>query len=107
MTLWIIIILAGIITYAMRLSFIVLADRLRLSAKFRMTLELVPIAALTAIIVPGLIVTANGTVTPLNARAIAGAGAVLIAWRTKNTLLTIAAGMIILWGSYFIFGIPD
>jgi branched-subunit amino acid transport protein len=35
--------------------------------------------------------------SPMNARLIAGVIAMVVAWRTKNTLLTIAAGMIALW----------
>ena len=36
-------------------------------------------------------------VSPLNPRLLAGIIAALVAWRTRNTMLTILAGMAALW----------
>jgi branched-subunit amino acid transport protein len=73
-------------------------DRLRLPPLLQRALRFVPAAALTAIITPELLIR-DGAIflSPMNARLIAGVIAMVVAWRTKNTLLTIAAGMIALW----------
>ena len=91
-------IVIGAITFAFRLSFIALMDKLRLPPQLQRALRFVPAAALTAIITPELLIH-DGTIflSPMNARLIAGVIAVVVAWRTKNTLLTIAIGMIALW----------
>jgi branched-subunit amino acid transport protein len=91
-------IVIGLITFSFRLSFIALMDRLRLPLVLQRALRFVPAAALTAIIAPELFIQ-NGAIfiSPMNVRLIAGAIAVVVAWRTKNTLLTIAVGMIALW----------
>jgi branched-subunit amino acid transport protein len=91
-------IVIGVITFGFRLSFIALMDRLRLPPLLQRALRFVPAAALTAIITPELLIR-DGAIflSPMNARLIAGVIAMVVAWRTKNTLLTIAAGMIALW----------
>jgi branched-subunit amino acid transport protein len=73
-------------------------DKLQLPPLLQRALRFVPAAALTAIITPELLIQ-NGAIflSPANARLIAGVIAIVIAWRTKNTLLTIGAGMIALW----------
>lgn len=93
-----VLIVIGVITFGFRLSFIALMDRLRLPPLLQRALRYVPAAALTAIIMPELLIR-NGAIflSPMNARLIAGAIAIIVAWRTKNTLLTIAAGMVALW----------
>jgi branched-subunit amino acid transport protein len=80
-------------------------DRLRLPPLLQRALRFVPAAALTAIITPELLIR-DGAIflSPMNARLIAGVIAVVVAWRTKNTLLTIAAGMIALWALQLIVG---
>lgn len=103
-TLLLALIIVGLITFGFRLSFIALMDRLRLPPLLQRALRYVPAAALTAIITPELLIR-DGAVflSPLNARLIAGIIAIAVAWRTKNTLLTIAAGMIALWLLQWIF----
>jgi branched-subunit amino acid transport protein len=98
-------IVIGVITFGFRLSFIALMDRLRLPPLLQRALRFVPAAALTAIITPELLIR-DGAIflSPMNARLIAGVIAVVVAWRTKNTLLTIAAGMIALWALQLIVG---
>lgn len=88
----------GLITFGFRLSFIALMDRLRLPPLLQRALRFVPAAALTAIITPELFIRDGAIFLSLeNARLIAGVIAIVVAWRTKNTLLTIAIGMIALW----------
>ena len=58
----------------------------------------VPIAALTAIIAPELLVHQGQLVIgPNNLRLIAGIIATVVAWRTRNVLWTIVIGMGTLW----------
>ncbi len=98
MNLWLAIIGMGVITYAIRLSLIVLSERVSLSAPIQQALRFVPPAVLAAIIAPEML-RPGGVLdlSPGNARLLAGLLAILVAWRTKNVLLTIAAGMIALW----------
>lgn len=97
MNIWLIILLGGLLTFAMRLSFIYLMDKIEFPEWLRNSLRLVPPAVLSAIIFPELLVV-NGQVnlTLDNNRMIAGIMAILVAWRTRNTLLTIGAGMVVL-----------
>lgn len=88
----------GAITFAIRLSFIVGLGRLTLPPLLNRALRYVPPAVLTAIIVPEIV--RPGGVFDLsagNGRIAAGIVAAVIAWRTKNALLTVGAGMVILW----------
>ena len=64
----------------------------------RRALHYVPPAVLSAIIFPELLYPANHLDLSLgNTRLLAGMIAILVAWYTKNTLLTILAGMIALF----------
>src|SRR4051794_4530465 len=94
MELWVTIIIIGIITFALRLSFIALLGGRDLSEGMWRALRLVPAAVLAAIIVPDLFIQ-NGAldISLSNSRLIAGVLAALVAWRTRNILLTICAGM--------------
>lgn len=98
LTLWIIVSIIGLLTFGIRLSFIGLVGDRTLPVLAQRTLRFVPVAVLSAIIVPE-VVAPQGTVNlaPTNARLLVGVIAVVIAWRTKNALLTIAIGMVALW----------
>ena len=59
-------------------------------------LRYVPVAVLTAIVMPELLFRQGRLVIgPQNAQLVAGIATALIAWRSKNLLLTIALGMAI------------
>lgn len=93
---WEIIIGGGIITYLIRLSFIALIGRLSLPEWFSRSLRYVPAAVLTAITVPEL-TNWNGkavNITWNNPQLIAGTVAILVAWRTRNVVLTLAVGLL-------------
>jgi branched-subunit amino acid transport protein len=94
MNLWLVILIAGLVTFGTRLSFIFLLDRIQVPDWFRRGLRFVPVAVLSAIILPEL-TSPNGSLSLIwrNPQLLAGAVAILVAWRTKNVLLTIAAGM--------------
>ncbi len=94
MTLWLTIIAAGLITYAFRLSFILLWERVDVPLWLQRSLRFVPPAVLTAIIFPELFLPSGSLNLSLgNARLIAGILAGLVAWRTRNIMLTILVGM--------------
>ena len=94
MKLWLIFLAAGLLTYAMRLSFILLWGKIDVPVWLQRALRFVPPAVLTAIFFPELFMP-GGTLdlTPGNARLIAGTLAGLVAWRTRNIVLTILVGM--------------
>lgn len=96
--LWITLLSIGIMTYAIRLSFILLFGQREMPPFLQRTLRFVPIAVLSAIIFPALFLYADRlNVSLSNTRLIAGILAVMVAWRTKNVLLTIITGMAGLW----------
>lgn len=83
----------GFLTFAIRLSFIALEGRYRPPAWFVRWLPFVPIAALTALTVPELLLVAGKpSLGADNPRFWAGLAAIAVAARWRNTLLTIASG---------------
>jgi branched-subunit amino acid transport protein len=90
-------IVAGLLTFATRLSFIFLLNRIKVPDWFRRGLRFVPVAVLSAIILPELTIP-NGSlfISWRNPQFLAGMVAILVAWRTKNVVLTIVAGLIAL-----------
>ena len=101
---WLTMIILGILTFSIRLSFIVILDRWETPPILQRALRFVPIAVLAAIIVPELVMP-GGTlnISFTNLRLLAGIIAMLVAWKTKNIVWTIVAGMGVLLGlQYFL-----
>lgn len=97
-TIGLIILGMGIVTYATRLAPILLLEHVEMGALARRALRFVPPAVLSALIFPELLLPGGALNLSLgNPRLLAGALAALIAWRTKNMLLAIAVGMLALW----------
>ena len=94
MNIWLVMLLGGLITFGMRFSFIYLFGRLQVPETMRKALHYVPPAVLSAIIFPELFLY-NGKLDIAldNYRLLAGLIAVTVAWSSKNTLITIIAGM--------------
>ena len=94
MNIWLVMLIGGLLTFATRLSFILLLDRISVPDWFRRSLRFVPAAVLSAIILPEL-TNPNGSlfISWRNPQLLAGMVAILVAWRTKNVILTIAVGM--------------
>lgn len=93
MNIWLVMLLGGLLTYGMRLSFIYLLGRFEVPDLVRRALRFVPPAVLSAIIAPELLMPDNRLDLGLdNHRLVAGLVAILVAWRTKSMLLTILAG---------------
>ena len=98
MNIWLIMLLGGLITFGMRFSLIYLFGRFEVPVTMRRALHYVPPAVLSAIIFPELFLR-NGVldISTSNIRLLAGLVAVLVAWYSKNTLLTIVVGMLALF----------
>lgn len=98
MNIWPVMLILGGLTFGMRLSFIFMMGRLRAPEWVFRALRFVPPAVLTAIVFPEVFMTAGRlTVSPGNERLLAGLLAALVAWRTKNAVLTVVVGMTALW----------
>ncbi len=99
MNLWIVIIVAGLITYAIRLSMILLSGHITIPMRLQQALRFVPVSVLSAIIFPELL-QPGGTLDLSfgNARLLAGIVAIAMAHVTKNVMWTAASGMLVLWG---------
>jgi branched-subunit amino acid transport protein len=95
---WLVMGMASVGTLALRYSFIGLlkrrADEIPESA--RRALRLIPAAVMAALVAPNL-THPQTAFDPFNERMVAGLVAALVAWRTKNVLATISAGMAGLW----------
>lgn len=93
--LWLI---CGLVTFAIRYSFIALEGHVRPPAWFVRWLPFVPIAALSALTVPELLLVAGQPVLGAdNPRLWAGLIAIAVAARWRNTLLTITSGFAAFW----------
>ena len=95
-TIWLVMVAGGLLTFFTRLSFIALEGKYRAPDFFKRALPLVPIAALTALIVPDLLLIQQHFGGFNNPRLLAGLIAIGVAWRWKNATLTIIAGFIAL-----------
>lgn len=104
MNIWLVFLLGGLLTFGMRFIFIYLLGRFEVPEMMRRALRFVPPAVLSAIVVPELLIRSGQIdVSWMNFRLLAGVAAVLVAWKTKNTLVTILGGMAVLLLLEFIF----
>ena len=104
-TLWAIIVVLGVGTFALRLSFIHLYAYLDgFPPSVEQALGFIPAAVLAALIFPALFPAQGGLAgTIVNPHSVAGAVAAGVAWRTENMMATIAVGMGVLWALSFTF----
>jgi branched-subunit amino acid transport protein len=97
MSFWLVMALGGLLTYATRLSFILLFGYFEIPAWLRRGLKFVPPSVLAALIFPELLMHSGSLDISLdNLRLLSGAVAILVAWRTRNLWLTILSGMVTL-----------
>ena len=98
MNIWLVMLLGGLITFGMRFSLIYLFGRLQVPETLRKALHYVPPAVLSAIIFPELFLHEGALDLSLaNTRLLAGLIAIVVAWFSRNTLITIIAGIIALF----------
>jgi branched-subunit amino acid transport protein len=98
MNIWLVMLFGGLITFGMRFSLIYLFGRFQVPETMRRALHYVPPAVLSAIIFPELFLREGHWALSLdNYCLLAGLAAILVAWFSRNTLVTILAGMIVLF----------
>ncbi len=91
------IVLAGVGTYLIRLSFIAFGDRLRrLPPRIELALSMIPPAVLASIAASSLLLD-DGELRGLDEWHVAAVAAGLVAWRTKSVAWCLAVGMAIVW----------
>ena len=96
-TFWLLILGLALTSFLPRASFITLFARWPVPPLLQRALRYVPAAVFSAILVPELVLTAGAVHIGFdNPRLLAGLIGGAIAWRTRNTLLTIIAGMLAL-----------
>ncbi|MDO8964414.1 MAG: AzlD domain-containing protein [Coriobacteriia bacterium] len=104
-TFWLVIGVLAIGTWAMRSLPIMLHGQVPSPPWAKRLLRYVPVAALTALVVPSVLYLKSGGVYAFApARVIAGVVALAIAWRTRNVIATLACGMIALWAAQALLG---
>jgi branched chain amino acid efflux pump len=106
LTIWLLILGVGAITYTARLSFIALFARRDMPPLLAEALKHVPVAMLTAIVIPA-VVFMPASVLRLdfgNPKLIAALVAGAVAWWTRSAVTTIAAGMGALWLVRYLMG---
>lgn len=97
MTIWLTILGMGLVTFALRASFLLLPDEVKLPELLRRALPFVPAAVLTAVWAPELLLQKGVLYLSLqNERLLAGIVAILAAWRWRLTFATIASGLLAL-----------
>ena len=98
MNIWGLMLLSGSITFCIRYSFIAAEGLYQPPAWFRRLLPFVPIAALTALVAPELLLVQGEIILGGgNPRLWAGLVAIIVAALWRNTLLTIGAGFLALF----------
>lgn len=94
---WLLIAGMALATMATRIPMLMLLTRGEMPRSVFRALGYVPPAVLSAIIFPNVLLTSGELdLNPSNAPLIAGLLATLVAWRTRNLLLTIVFGMAVL-----------
>ncbi len=88
---------AGVVTYLLRCSMVVLGDRLTTSAVVESAIGLVSPAVLTAVIASAFFLEHGQVVRPDVAGVLSVAGAVVAVRRTSNVSMALAVGLPIYW----------
>ncbi|MBK8185337.1 MAG: AzlD domain-containing protein [Candidatus Competibacteraceae bacterium] len=97
MNVWLIMVACGLVTFALRLSFIAAEGRVTFPRWFRLILPFVPVATLTALVAPELLLSQGALwLSWRNPRLVAGVIAVLIAAITRSVLWTLVGGFAVL-----------
>lgn len=92
----VVIVLAALLTYSIRASFLVFATRMsELPPVVATVLRMIPSAALAALVLPGLLRPEGVGFNPFNSIAVGGLAAVLVSLWKRNIGLSLAAGMVV------------
>ncbi|MBK1876922.1 AzlD domain-containing protein [Pelagicoccus mobilis] len=100
---WLVAIAVGVGTFLVRASFLLLPIRVGGEGRLESVLRFIPPAALTALIVPAVLLSgaSEGEMFEVE-KPVAALVAVLVAWKTRNVLATIALGMLTYWGLSYV-----
>jgi branched-subunit amino acid transport protein len=97
LSVWLAMLGMGAVTLALRVSFLLMPERIQLPAWTRRALRFVPAAVLTAIWAPELLLQKGVlSVSPDNEKLLAGVAAIAVAWRWRLSFATIVAGLLAL-----------
>lgn len=100
-SIWLVVLAAGLGTYALRLSFILLLGRIEtVPPRLIGVLRFVPAAVLAALVVPAIVALSVDPGVGIEsdpAELVAGLVAAAVAWRTGSVVATIGVGMGTLW----------
>ena len=103
---WLLFIAIGLGTFLLRFMFIYLFGKITMPDWLARALRFVPAAALAALVFPALTHPAGHLDLSLqNFRLLAGLVGAIVAWKTRNVLLTILVGLVLLWILNATFGI--
>ncbi len=95
--LWAVIVAVGLLNYLSRLSFIAFFARRAMPPLLARALKYVPAAMLTALILPMVVDWKGAAADFATPRVAAALVAAAVAFATRSTLKTLAAGMATLW----------
>ena len=101
---WLVMISAGLMTFAARYSMIGLFGNRPIPERLKRLLFYVGPAVMAAIIAPEVLVMDGGIDLLGNPRIPAFIGAAIVALLSRNVPLTILTGMVLLWGIEFTLG---
>lgn len=91
-----VVVLAGLLTYAIRASFLVVAGRMTTLPPLVTTiLRMIPAAALAALVLPSLLRPGAGALDPVNSILAGGIVTVLVARWRGSMGLSLAAGLVV------------
>jgi len=100
------IVLLTLCSFITRTMYFIFGDYVPLSESTRRALRYTPGAALAAIIIPSLFpLSSDGIMTVAVDQLLAAIAAILIFFRTRNTILVIAIGMLVFWSVRFLFSL--
>ena len=89
-----VVVLAGALTYGIRVSFLLFAGRMtELPQTVVTVLRMIPAAALAALVFPGLLRPDTAAFDPVNSIAVGGLAAVLMSLWKRNIGLSLAVGL--------------
>lgn len=104
-SIWLLFLAIALGTFTLRFLFIYLFGKIEMPNWLSRALRFVPAAALAALVFPALThPTGHLDLSLQNFRLLAGLGGAIVAWRTRNVLLTILVGMALLWALEAVFG---
>lgn len=89
--------IAGVGTYLLRASLVVLLGRVAVAPRLERSFRYIAPAVLAAIVAPALLLDGAGSLAVFDARVLAGLAAGLAAWRWRTIPATLAAGLAVYW----------